>query len=111
MKKHILSALALGLIATNANAACAATGCVNVLIESVLATSNGNVLISTNGDENALNCTAPGGGKFMTLKADIPGQKTMYSALLSTFVTKQKVQINIIPGSSTCEIAFINLLK
>jgi len=111
MKKYILSALALGLITTSANAACATNSCVHVKIESVLASANGDVLISTNGDESLLNCTAPGAGKFLTLKSTSAGQKNVYAALLSIFVTQKDVQINILPGSPVCEITFANLLQ
>ena len=110
MKKYLLGILSLGLLVTTANAGCTAAGCANVDVTRVLASQNGNILIGTSGDENSLNCTAPGGGKFMTLKNDAVAKNTIYSALLSAFVAKKKVQINIIPGSAVCEIAFINLL-
>ena len=108
MKKYLLSLLALGTLATTANAVCNSTNCYNVTVTKVLAMDTGGVLIGTSGDEQQLNCTSPG-TYFMTLKYGTDGQQVLYSTLLTAFATGKLVNIRIKEGTADCEIAFINI--
>ena len=105
MKKILTSILVLGVASTMANAGCVTGWCSDVEVTRLLPTSDGNILVATSGDENALSCVSPG-GEYATLSKDDAGQKNLYSLLLTAKTTKTKVMIRIVEGSAGCKVAF-----
>jgi len=105
MKKVLMSVLALGAISSSVYAECVSGWCSDVEVTRLLTTVDGNILVATSGDESALACTSPG-NEYMTLSKDDPGQKNLYSLLLTAKTTKTKVMIRTEDSSSNCRILF-----
>ena len=105
MKKILISALTMIFMTISANAVCSGTGCYNETITRVILSEAGDIYITTPGDENALNCI-PYGGIYMTLKNDAVAKNSIYSLLLTSKTTKQKMSFRTLDGSTGCEIVF-----
>lgn len=105
MKKLIMGALALGVIATNSYAACTATKCMGK-IDKLYMTANGTLYVGTDGNEAALNCTAPS-NSYMSLAQGDLGKNAMYSLLLTAKTTGKPVTIRIQEGSPDCRILYV----
>lgn len=108
MKKLLTAILATGAMTAILNAGCAGTACLNVTIVNVYTQANGEVYIQTSGDESALSCTAPAGA-YVHLKSTAAGKNAMYATLLSAFVTKQPITVQLVNGSPTCEISYLSM--
>ena len=105
MKKLIMGALALGVIATGSYAGCTAKKCVGK-VDRLYMTANGTLYIGTDGDESALNCTSPG-NSYMSLAEGDVGKNAMYSLLLTAQTTGKTVSIRIQEDSSDCRVLYV----
>ena len=107
MKKVLMSIIAMSAMAASANAgSCVASGCYAVNIKELLVTNTGSIFIQTDGAESALDCTSPG-NVYMVLDASNPGQKAMYSLLLTKQTTNKPVSIRIVNGSGNCKVSYV----
>jgi len=107
MKKVLMSVLAMSAITVSIHAGCTATGCSNVTIDKLYMTATGTLYVGTSGDESKLNCTSPGGGKYMSLAEGDVGKNAMYSLLLTAKTTKQKVKLRIVDGDPKCKVMYV----
>jgi len=105
MKKLILGALALGVIATSSYAGCSATKCIGK-VDKLYMTANGTLYVGMDGDESALSCTAPSGAYMSLAEGDI-GKNAMYSLLLTAQTTNRDVTIRIQTGSPDCRVLYV----
>ena len=105
MKKLIMGALALGVIATGSYAGCTAKKCVGK-VDRLYMTANGTLYIGTDGDESALNCTSPS-NSYMSLAEGDVGKNAMYSLLLTAQTTGKPVSIRIQEGSPDCRVLYV----
>ena len=109
MKKYLISALALGAMATNLNAECTpakySSGgggvCNNVNITGLVVNTKGT-LIATSGDEVevSLECK-PISKTYLLLRKDHPNYEIMHSTLLATQISGKKANIRIIRNDKT----------
>lgn len=108
MKKLITAILAIGAMSTILNADCSGTACLNVTIVNVYTQADGEVYIQTSGDESLLSCTSPAGA-YVHLKSTAAGKNAMYATLLSAYVTKRPITVQLVNGSPTCEISYLSM--
>lgn len=86
---------------------CASWGCIS-RIENLVLQGSGLVLVNTPLDQSVVNCTMYGNTYFV-LNPNQPKYKEVYATLLSAFLTKSKIQLRIVEGSSNCEISYVRL--
>ena len=106
MKKYLISALALGAIATNLNAGCAPAKynggvCENVNITGLSVNINGT-LVATSGKEVDVgpDCEATGKAYFL-LSKDHSNYEIMHSTLLAAQISGKKTNIRVINNATT----------
>jgi hypothetical protein len=72
---------------------------------------NGNTLfISTDGDENFLDCTPPG-GIYVTISTDNPNFKNLYAMMLTSMSLNNNIGFKIETGSSSCNLVYTYMDK
>ncbi|RZF55977.1 hypothetical protein EXE30_04035 [Acinetobacter halotolerans] len=86
---------------------CAAWGCIS-RIENLVIQDSGRILINTPLDQSIVNCKLYGNTYFVVSSGQ-PRYKELYSMLLSAYLTKTKVQLRIVEGSTNCEISYIRM--
>ena len=106
MKKVLMSVLAMSALSVSINAGCTANGCYNVNVAMLYVAGNGNIYVSSDGDESTLGCTAPS-GTLMTIINSHPGKNAIYSLLLTAKTTNKKVSIRTANGSANCQIEYV----
>jgi len=106
MKKILMSVLALGAISTASNAACTASGCSDVGVDRFLVGATGNILVAPVGGLSGVNCT-PVLNYYITIDANDPGAKAIYSYLLTAKTTNQNISFAVVDGSPVCQVAFV----
>lgn len=95
------------LQSTLAFAACTQIAC-RGQIERILMDSRGIAYIATDGDEQALNCTSPG-GTYITMTKESSVFNQQYALLLTAQSLGQEVGLRIVEGSSNCTLSYILL--
>lgn len=78
------------------------------LIERLYFTADGRLLIATDGDELALNCTAPG-DVYITMTSESPVFNAQYAMLLTAQSLGQEIGLRIVEGSDNCELSYITI--
>lgn len=97
---------AMSLLSGDALAACSSLACDDEYIEQLRVEDNGNVYVTTSGDEALLNCTLYSG--YITLSASIAGTDRIYAALLSAKNQNARMgRIRIVEGSSGCQVKYV----
>jgi hypothetical protein len=106
MKGLIHSLLVSGsiLLATEANAECASTGCL-AYVDQVYIETNGNMYVQTSGTETLANCT-PDSGIYFFLAGTATKFKETYSMLLMAQALGWQVRIRIVEGTNPCAISW-----
>lgn len=104
MKKYLYTLLALGLITTAGNAACAGNACVDVTITEIFIEPSGNAYIQTSGNETLLNCT-PAIGIYLHISQD---NERLFAGLLTANTTKAPVTISL-SASGSCEVTVFSI--
>lgn len=108
MKRFLISALALGTLATSVYAGCTTKACSAVKVTRLYLTAGGTLYVGTNGDETNLNCQAPG-NSYMSLQSSDVGKNAMYAALLAAKASDNLVTIRIQEGTNDCRILYTTI--
>jgi hypothetical protein len=107
MKKQlfILVSLLVCFVVFSANvyAACSSNQCYGKIER--LYVNNTALFISTDGDENALDCTAPG-GVYVSISLNHPNFKNLYAMMLTSMSLDNSIGLRIVNGSSDCSLAY-----
>ena len=110
MKKIIIIATLLTLLATNSYADCNGGACSDIKVQNLYAMSNGTITVETTGNELNLNCTSSGNG-YVTVAPTDPGKNAIYSMLLTAQTTQKKVYIRVVDNSNQCRINYVFLAE
>jgi len=99
----------LFFVTSNAIAAdqCTTWGCISS-IKTLKLNSAGTIHIDVPLDKSTVNCTLSGNAYF-TVSKTAPFYKEVYATLLSAYLTKSKIQLRVVEGSSNCEISYVTL--
>ncbi len=106
--KKIAGFIVVGLVlfaAGFASAACSSTVCTGK-IERLYTNAQGTLYIATDGNEQALNCTAPA-GKYISMPATDENFDRKYALLLTALSLDKPVGLRIVTGSSDCALSYI----
>lgn len=90
------------------HADCNAGSCIDVKIQEMQVSTDGNVYIQTSGTETALNC-APEAGVFIRLNANTDGGKLIFSSLLASQTAGKNVNIRVIDNVSPCQATYVTV--
>ena len=93
----------LVLLSTSVYAACTADRCVGKIDR--LYVNGGTLFISTDGDENNLDCTAPG-GVYITIPSSDPDFKNLYAMMLTSMSLDNTIGLRIENGSDRCALIY-----
>lgn len=109
MLKRIYTLVLFICITMQVNAAdqCTTWGCIS-RIENLVLQDSGRILINTPLDQSSVNCKLYGNTYFV-VSPEQPKYKEFYSMLLSAYLTKSKIQLRIVEGSTNCEVAYIRM--
>lgn len=105
MRKIIISAIAMGTLASSAYATCASYGCTGKVTR-LQVTSTGNVQVGIDGVATQMNCT-PVANAYSEIDLSSAGGNAVYSALLTAQTTQKSILVRIVEGSSNCEIGYV----
>jgi len=113
MRKKIITALAILTASLGAGSAayaeCSGKACKNVKVERLYVRNNPTILISTTGDEAALNCL-PVEGRYIELRAAHQKYDEIYSLLLAAKLADHNIWIRVRNApQSPCSILYVVL--
>ena len=105
MKKVLMSILAMSALSVSSYAVCNADSCTGK-VDRLFMTATGTLYVGMEGNEGALNCTAPA-GVYMSLKEGDVGKNAMYSLLLTAKTTGKSITVRPQAGSSDCRVLYV----
>mgnify|MGYP001814293302 FL=1 len=99
----VTMAVVLGMLSTSM-AACNSIACKGYIER--LFFSNNNLYIATDGDETALDCTAPA-DVYVTIDTNDSMLNQKYALLLVALSQKKPVTIRIVNGDPKCAVSYV----
>jgi hypothetical protein len=114
MRIQKLSSIGIGALTgtmiwtSEAHATCDGNACAQEKIERLYVQGDGDVAISTTGDEKKLDC-APRDDIYIVLRRSHVAFSEIYSALLGAKLSNHDVWLRVIGGSGECAVSYLVL--